>query len=198
MKEEELFDGKTISIVCNGASLLEKDYSIEIDNSDLVVRFNHGALFYQNFPTLGKRMDIFAVNSYDGEDHESILKFLKTLKPEVHILSTRPFEQGLKFGLYTRNVFLRTYSEIENIVFEIKKETFLSNSVNNYYNFTSGASTVLYLQQFNVKEVKVFGYDSYNDEKDYFYIDTKVKNLSHDTEIENKIIQDLDKVTFFT
>jgi hypothetical protein len=198
LKEDELnkiFNDKTISVVCNGSSLINKDYSKEIDECDVVIRFNHGAMFYQKFPFLGTKFDIFAVNAYDGEDFSSVINFLEKLDPSVRVLSTRPFKGGLNYGLFARKVFLETFSKIDNEVTDIKKEVFIENAVGGYYNYTSGFSTILYLSQFSPKEIRVFGYDAFKNDNDYFFKEKKVKNAGgHNTSIELSLIHKIDKV----
>lgn len=196
--ERDIFNNKVVSVVCSGDSLLRKDFSKEIDNSDIVIRFNQGAMFYQHYPFLGEKFDIFAVNSYDGEDHQSVIDFLKRLDSSIKVLSTRPIQRGLNYGLFARKIFLETFNEIDNEVLDIKKDVFLENAVGNYYNFTSGFSVFLYLSQFEPKEIKVFGYDAFKNTNDYFFKQKKVVNSGgHDTLIELSMIPKINNLKIF-
>lgn len=196
--EKDFFYNKTISIVCNGDSLLKTDYSLEIDNSDIVIRFNLGGLFFHNFPTLGKKMDIFGVNSYDGEDHQQLIDFLKKIDKSIKVLSTRPLEKGLNYGLFAREIFINTFNEIDNQIFDIKKEVFLNSAIGDYYNFTSGFSTILYVSQFEPRKIKVFGFDAFNNDNDYFFKKKKVFNKGgHNTELESNMISKIHNINIY-
>jgi hypothetical protein len=84
---DEYFNNKIISVVCNGSSLLKKDYSKDIDDSDIVIRINVGAINYKNYKQLGEKMDIFATNAYFDTNSELVSSFLKSIDNNKIILS---------------------------------------------------------------------------------------------------------------
>jgi hypothetical protein len=73
-----------------------------------------------------------------------------------------------------------------NNIIEIPKEFFLLNKINNYYNFTSGIITIMFLKRFNFKEIKIFGFDGFS--SGHFYNPGKNISGGHDTSVEKYIL----------
>lgn len=196
-EQNEFFKNKIISIVGNGSSVLENDYSKEIDDSDIVIRMNHGGILYKNYPQLGRKMDIYATNSYSGQNlsgkkYTEILDFIQNLPTDKIIMTTRPLKQGLQHGLFTNKPFSNLFSKIDNKIIEISQDIFLKNKIDNFYNFSSGASILLYLKEYNFKKLKIFGFDNF---KSKYFFDKNVKSTlgGHSGNMEQKVIEILSK-----
>ena len=59
---KEWFENKTVAIIGNAMSLFDKQYGIEIDEHDVVVRLNKAAMLHTNFDVSishGKRTDVW-------------------------------------------------------------------------------------------------------------------------------------------
>ena len=185
---KKLFNDKTISLVCNGGSLKSGKYVDIIDNSDIVIRLNHGAINIDNL-VVGKKIDIFATNSYNDNLHPMIIDYIKRLDKNVKVITTRPLQGGLKYGFFTVDKFIDTFNDIENDIIEIPKSIFLNNSINDYYNYSSGLSVLLFLNEFKFKELKIFGMDFF--ENGYYYNDNKNINGGHNSCIEKIIVNNI-------
>jgi hypothetical protein len=186
----ELFDGKTISVV--GNSEIKNDYSYDIDNSDIVIRFNHGALNYLNHPKLGKKIDIFATNGWMDSNYIKVINYIDYLDDNVNILLTRPINSGLNHGLFINKPYIDILNNKSNKIIEIPKDFFLLNKINNYYNFTSGIVTIMFLKQFNFKEIRIFGFDSFS--SGHFYNPKKNVSGGHDPSTERYILNSFNKI----
>jgi hypothetical protein len=182
---ENYFNNKIISVVGNAE--IKNDYSVDIDSSDIVIRFNHGALNYLNYPKLGTKMDIFATNGWTDKNYKKIINYINHLDCNIKILLTRPISRGLNHGLFLTEPFIKVLNNKPNKIVEIKKNIFLENKIKNYYNFTSGIITIMFLKQFNCKEIKIFGFDNFS--SGHFYEVGKDVTRGHDKSVE-KIVLD--------
>jgi len=186
-KLKELFDTKTISLVGNGGSLKNKNYSDLIDIGDIVIRFNYGVINYLDYKEyVGEKFDIFATNSYASGNYKEIINSIKNTNKII--LTTRPFKKILKHGLYTNDQFFEAFENIDNDIIEIDESYFLNNKVNDYYNFTSGTITLLFLLNFDCK-INVFGMDFL---KNGYYYGNNI-NGGHNGNIEEDMIKKLSK-----
>lgn len=196
-EQNKFFKDKTISVVGNGSSTLENDYSKEIDNSDIVIRMNHGGILYKDYPQMGKKLNIYATNSYTGQNisgkkYTEILNYIENLSNDKIIMTTRPLRLGLQHGLFTNKPFSNLFSKIDNKIIEISQDIFLKNKIGNFYNFSSGASILLYLNEFNFKTLKVFGFDNF---KTKYFFNQNVKSTlgGHNGDMEQKVIEIISK-----
>jgi len=179
-KLNELFNGKNISLVGNGGSLKSKKYPQIIDSGDIVIRFNYGATNYLNYKDcVGEKMDIFATNSYDD-----VTDYI--VKTDKIILTTRPFKKILNHSLYVIPKFIETFKNINNQIIEINEDYFLKNKIGDYYNFTSGTITILFLLEFNCN-ISIFGMDFLKN--GYYYGNSS--SGGHNGYIEEKLITSL-------
>jgi hypothetical protein len=195
---DEYFNNKIISVVCNGSSLLKNDYSKDIDDSDIVIRINIGAINYKNYKQLGKKMDVFATNAYFDTNAELVSNFLKSIDKNKIILTTRPLFNNIKTRCAIADTrFIKIYNSIINNIIEIKEDILLKNNLNGFNNFSSGLTIILFLLEFNIREIKIFGMDFFK--SDYYY-NSKVPINPHRPDIEKKIIDDLiiiDKIKLY-
>lgn len=186
---DEYFNNKTISVVCNGKSLIDNDYSKEIDSSDIVIRINLGSVEFSKYPNLGKKINIFATNVYVDHNFKKISDYLKNLDNDIDIMTTRPFFNNKKTNCAIANYeFIKIFKYLNKNIIEIKEEVLLNNSYNGFNNFSSGLSIVLFLKDFNFKELKIFGMDFFK--SDYYY-NSKIPINPHDSKIEEILIKKL-------
>ena len=168
----KLFTDKTVALVCNGSSILENNFSTEIDSSDIVVRINNGALNYKKFKSkLGNKMDVFLYNGFLPHDVDDIFThFMLSLNNDVHIGFTRPLTKPcvkMVSDFYIDPYFLRLLRQNNKPFFYPDETLFKRYEFNGYINFTSGLTALYMILDKSPSLLKVFGLDFF--ETSYFY-----------------------------
>lgn len=182
-------NSETISVVCNGASLLKNTYGEEIDSSDIVIRMNHGALNYLSYKKqLGERIDIFVTNGWVEPNYKKVLNYLINLKENDMVIFSRPIESNLKHMLYVDPEFKKILNLAKFSYIDIKQEFFIDNAIDGYYNFSTGIILLLFLSNICESHIKVFGIDNFK--TSHFY-NNKIESGGHNVKIEELLLNSL-------
>lgn len=187
---QSLFENKEISLVCNGESLLSRNYPDLIDSADIVIRFNNGCFIYQNhINKVGKRCDIFCLNGYyyqAGSPKETFDNFKNDTSDKI-IFFTRPLE-AITDTMKKKHLFV-SEEYIKNLT--NKSVFFIPAALLINHNFTSGLVVFLFLVKYTqFKKIKIFGMDFFQGSKLHYWEDIlKTKPNVHHVLFEQYLLK---------
>jgi Glycosyltransferase family 29 (sialyltransferase) len=170
-------ENKSIILIGNGQSINEVDYNNLINEHDIVIRFNHGAVIENK--NVGNKTDIWvmAMNSKSSQ----IGRFKQFKKQPEYILR---FNNKLVI-----NVLYKKVSFTENINDEIRELLKLDPNKNP----SSGISCIHWLvKNVNYKKLTVIGFDGFKSVNFYVTNNKQVGTYFHDGEKESKYIKNLE------
>jgi hypothetical protein len=181
-----LVKNKSVAVVCNGCSLSKNNYADFIDSHDIVIRMNHGGMYYGNYKSLvGNKLNVYATNCFNGEGYEEVIDFIENLPSSVAILSIRPLHPYIRKDFQITLPFIELFQKIQNPIHIITNNFYMKKMVDGYYNYSSGISVIMFLADLPCKNINVFGCDGGNGG---YYYDHNNTIFNHDKFIENKIL----------
>lgn len=186
-------EGKDIAVVGSSGNLLRNTYGADIDNHDIIIRFNQARVQgYENH--VGSRTDIRIVNTHvlkgtTGSAGFSKLdkKFIQKLTPQLVIVS-RPV-------LFDK----RTISPNNDVlVFNGELYNYCKQTLNNSKDPSVGFLGV-FLALTSKKKVSVYGFDQANTTKNKHYWEEVSKiGQHHKFSREKEIFEELEKQELIT
>jgi hypothetical protein len=178
MTFESIVEGKRVAVVGNSLSLFDSEFGDDIDNHDLVIRFNKPAIFFDDLvdvrKTHGSKIDIWAFisksafiekvlnkeknidtvkkNFFENESvHKVFIKKCRLTKDDI-VYPVRDY-MYLRKDMY-ENV---PKSKISNLDVARNKMSLNRRAYN--YNITTGLSVLHWLSVSIPKEVDIYGFD---------------------------------------
>ena len=159
------FEGKTIAVVGNAASLIQQSYGKEIDQAQVVVRINRGGYRFIEFPTqMGRRLDVWCMQN---------VRQNKAFFEKPH---TR---RVLKMQMDTIDVSPQ-FVEMANTVFSNEDRADLDSNLPK--KSSTGLRVLYYIKKQNPAKVFVYGFDW---KKSYSWHERR-KCVAHDFEAERE------------
>lgn len=162
---KDWFEGKTVAVVGNAASLIEKNYGNEIDQAQVVVRINRGGY---RFPEFKRRMGT-----------------------KLHVWCMQNIRRNRSFfeKPHTKNVFKMRmdtievsplFSEMANLIFSEEDRKRLDSNLPK--KSSTGLRVLYYIRKQNPEKVFVYGFDW---KKTYSWHERR-KCVAHDFEAEKR------------
>lgn len=142
---KEWFEGKTIAVIGNAMCLFDKNYGVEIDSHDVVVRMNKAAMLYTRqevSKSHGTKTDVWSF--WNTAEYKSFFN-----KIPKHVKKMHAGHQGRTPG----NLGLVDFVYPDSLYKELKKHS------GNHNNPTTGLITLDYIYHCNPKHVNVYGFD---------------------------------------
>jgi hypothetical protein len=180
---------KSIAVVGNSGTLMEKEYGEFIDNHDIVIRCNHGRIegFEKN---VGSKTDFRFVSgkgfwygkvmdeTYSNYDHN----FLTNLKNQRMIIKAIPMYSSLQ-GI------IKHYDTKSYVHF--LRESFVKDSedLSGVGNSTLGFTAICFAVQFS-KKISIFGFGFFKEDwdKQHYFENIKPKNRDHTFDDEEEYV----------
>jgi hypothetical protein len=166
---KEWFEGKTVAVVGNAASLIEKKYGEEIDTANVVVRINRGGYRFPQFEKqMGKKLDVWCVQNIRQNK-----KWIQNpLIKSAHIMQMDTIDVSPQF------------IEMADMVFTKKDRHALDKSLPK--KSSTGLRVLYYIAKHNPKKVFVYGFDW----KETYSWHERRKCVAHNFEEEKKYCYD--------
>lgn len=139
------FENKTVAIVGNAASLFDKEYGVEIDSHEVVVRLNKAAMLYTNFnaeKSHGKRTDVWIF--WNTSEYKS--QFAKY-----------PNVKKMHAGHQAR--FLANIKHVDFVYPDVPNYDLLKRQAGNHNNPTTGLIALDWITYCKPKSLDIYGFD---------------------------------------
>ena len=139
---KEWFEGKTVAVVGNAASIIQQKYGDEIDSVDVVVRINRGGYrFPQYRKQMGTRIDVWCMqNIRQNKSHFNTAHNKGVLKMQMDTESVSP-----------------KFIEMADVVFSEEDRISLDNNLTK--KSSTGLRVLYYVSKQNPAKVFVYGFD---------------------------------------
>jgi hypothetical protein len=176
MELKTLFKDKDILLVGNSKTLIEKDYSKQIDSYEFVVRFNYALRHYTRFDTIGTKLDAWVCGI-----HEKKLNIIEELWKESLWLYNQkgisaPPENVIRYGENSLNLGKNNFCLKKS---KLEKEIKFSAP-------STGIATIYYILNYcKPKSLSIIGFDSFK--RTNFYASRRT-NHKHSIEYEQAYI----------
>ena len=193
-----LFENKTISLVCNGGSLLENNLAEKIDSSDVVIRMNNGNFEYQKFSDrVGKKNHVCCINGWRGFPEN------RTVPLFNNVVSS-----NYKYIFFTRHMsdvhfdyFYDCSKKDREIIIPEEKTIQICDSTFEVSKISSGLIVIQILLNSKAKEIKIFGMDFYDKTKKLHFFENHFDANTHNWDFEktllSKMIEQNQNITRF-
>lgn len=159
----EWFEGKTVAIVGNAASLIEQSYGKEIDQAQVVVRINRGGYRFVEFQRqMGSRLDVWCMQN---------VRQNKSFFDKPHTRNVR------KIQMDTVDVSPQ-FIEMADLVFSQEDRKNLETNLPK--KASTGLRVLYYISKQNPAKVSVYGFDW---KKTYSWHERR-KCIAHDFDAE--------------
>jgi hypothetical protein len=138
----EWFEGKTIAVVGNAASLVQQSYGKEIDRADVVVRINRGGYRFTEFSRqMGNRLDVWCMQN----------------SKQNHMYFNKPHTRSVrKMQMDTIDVSPQ-FVDLVDLVFSDEDRKSLDSNLPK--KSSTGLRVLYYIKKQNPKKVFVYGFD---------------------------------------
>lgn len=139
---KEWFEGKTVAVVGNAASLIQQRYGDEIDTADVVVRINRGGYrFPQYKKQMGTRINVWCMqNIRQNKSHFNTPHNKGVLKMQMDTASVSP-----------------EFIEMADTVFSEEDRIALDGNLTK--KSSTGLRVLYYISKQDPKSVHVYGFD---------------------------------------
>tara|TARA_B110000977_G_scaffold64204_1_gene87343 strand:+ start:11309 stop:11845 length:537 start_codon:yes stop_codon:yes gene_type:complete len=166
---KEWFEGKTVAVVGNAASLLEKNYGKEIDTAEVVVRINRGGYKFTQFSNkMGMKLDVWCMQN------------IRQNKPWAQQPASK---NAHKMQMDTIDVSPE-FANMADVVFSNDDRNSLDSNLTK--KSSTGLRVLYYISKQNPKNVNVYGFDW----KQTYSWHEKRKCIAHNFEEEKKYCYD--------
>lgn len=162
---KEWFEGKTVAVVGNAASLIKQSYGKEIDQAEVVVRMNRGGYRFPEFPRqMGMRLDVWCMqNVRQNKAHFDKPHTKNVYKMQMDTIDVSP-----------------QFIEMANLVFSQEDRKYLDSNLSK--KSSTGLRVLYYISKQNPKKVFVYGFDW----KESYSWHERRKCIAHNFEEEKK------------
>jgi hypothetical protein len=162
---KDWFEGKTIAVVGNAASLLQQSFGKEIDEAGVVVRINRGGYRFTEFPRqMGSRLDVWCIQN---------VRQNKAFFEKPHTRNVR------KMQMDTIDVS-PMFAEMVDVVFSQEDRNALDSNL--VKKSSTGLRVLYYISKQNPAKVFVYGFDW----KESYSWHEKRKCVAHNFEEERR------------
>lgn len=160
---KEWFEGKTVAVVGNAASLIQQNYGKEIDQAEVVVRINRGGYRFTEFSSqMGARLDVWCMQN----------------AKQNHAFFHKPHTRNVrKMQMDTIDVSPQ-FIETVDLVFSSEDRKQLDGNLPK--KSSTGLRVLYYISKQNPKKVSVYGFDW---KKSYSWHERR-KCIAHNFEAE--------------
>lgn len=166
---KEWFEGKTVAVVGNAASLIQQSFGEEIDRADIIVRINRGGFRFPEFKRqMGTRLDVWCMQN---------IRQNKAYFEKPHTKHVR------KMQMDTIDVS-PMFTEMADLVFSQDDRKNLDSNLSK--KSSTGLRVLYYISKQNPKKVFVYGFDW----KESYSWHEKRKCIAHNFEEEKKYCLD--------
>lgn len=139
---KEWFEGKTVAVVGNAASLIQQSFGAEIDQAEVVVRINRGGYRFQEFTRqMGTRLDVWCMQN---------IRQNKAYFDKPHTRHVR------KMQMDTIDVS-PLFSDMADLVFSQEDRKNLDSNLSK--KSSTGLRVLYHVANQNPKKVFVYGFD---------------------------------------
>lgn len=160
---KDWFEGKTVAIVGNAASLIQQNFGKEIDEADVVVRINRGGYRFPEFSKqMGSRVDVWCMQN---------VRQNKPFFDKPHVRRAR------KMQMDTIDVSPQ-FSDMADLVFSQDDRSHLEASLPK--KASTGLRVLYYINKQEPAKVYVYGFDW----KQTYSWHEKRKCVAHNFEVE--------------
>lgn len=171
---KSFFENKTVAIVGNAESIFnKKDYGIDIDNHDIVIRINSG--FIKNKLKQGNKTTIWA-SSFPLKEKNVVEEFnpefIFWITPKLSVKPNYSVDFHKKMFIFPKKKWIELY--------ELLSET----------RPTTGISIIYFITKYcNAKKISLYGFDFF--ETKSFYLDKIRLDTPHDFNKEKYFVENL-------
>lgn len=160
---KEWFEGKTVAVVGNAASLIQQNFGKEIDQAQVVVRINRGGYRFVEFSRqMGNKIDVWCMQNI----RQNKAFFDKPHTRKVNKMQMDTIDVSPQF------------SEMAHVVFSNEDRKILESSLPK--KASTGLRVLYYISKQNPKSVNVYGFDW----KQTYSWHERRKCVAHDFEAE--------------
>lgn len=139
---KDWFEGKTVAVVGNAASLIQQNFGKEIDEAEVVVRINRGGYRFPEFSKqMGSRVDVWCMQN---------IRQNKAFFEKPHTRRTR------KMQMDTIDVS-PMFAEMADVVFSQEDRNALDSNLAK--KSSTGLRVLYYISRQNPAKVLVYGFD---------------------------------------
>lgn len=162
---KEWFEGKTVAIVGNAASLMQQSFGEEIDRADVIVRINRGGFRFPEFKRqMGTKLDVWCMQNV----RQNKAYFDKPHTRHVHKMQMDTIDVSPMFAEMADLVF--SQDDRKNLDSNLSKKS------------STGLRVLYYVSKQNPKKVFVYGFDW----KESYSWHERRKCIAHNFEEEKK------------